>query len=90
MASNFSDACHAQPDIVDAMDKEVTVLFAANREGRVEIVYYCPTCEAVNELIGRDTRILLCRECKALLTARHASIEVIHEQPEEQEKPGAT
>lgn len=56
----------------------VQTLFVANRQGRIEIVYYCPVCEAVNDLIGRSTDRLLCRECNTILNATNAQLEVTH------------
>jgi hypothetical protein len=66
------------PCVSGAAMNVVQTLFVTNREGRIEIVYYCPICEAVNDLIGRSTDQLLCRECKGLLSATNAQLEVTH------------
>jgi hypothetical protein len=54
----------------------VETLYICNRNGLMEVLYYCPVCEAGNELIGRDTARLLCQECKSLLTAKNAKLEI--------------
>jgi hypothetical protein len=58
------------------IEAEISVLYVANRCGQIDIVYYCPRCEAVNELVGRDVKRLLCRECHAWLSACSAALEV--------------
>jgi hypothetical protein len=62
----------------------IQTLFVANREGLLEIVYYCPVCEAVNALIGRSTDRLLCHECRTILTAAKATLEIVHPPEREQ------
>jgi hypothetical protein len=63
------------PCVSGAAMNVVQTLSVTNRQGRIEIVYYCPICEAVNDLIGRSTDQLLCRE---LLSATNAQLEVTH------------
>jgi hypothetical protein len=63
----------------------IPTLFVANRNKHIEIVYYCPTCEAINELVGRNTDRLLCRECRSILTATDAALELL--QPRDENRP---
>jgi len=62
----------------------IHTIVAVKRKTRVQLLYYCPRCESVNEL---DTFILTdleCHDCEEPLSAEAAVLEVINPGPEEQ------
>ena len=59
------------------MTYTIEVLFVANRQTALEVLYYCPCCGAINEILGpHDLRALECRECKAVNDASGARLEL--------------
>lgn len=59
------------------MKAAIDKLFVMNRGSYVEILYYCPICESINELSTEQKfDNLICRNCQALLTAQSSPIEI--------------
>lgn len=67
------------------MQLTIAKLFAVKRKLTIEVLFYCPSCEATNEVGGAQLlNDLQCRECHALLTAEHAQVEAINPPAAEQ------
>jgi hypothetical protein len=66
------------------MKEAVDKLFVVKRGARLEVLFYCPHCEAVNEIgPGFELERLLCRECHTSLDAVHATVDVLNPPREE-------
>ena len=68
-----------------AMRMAVDRLFVVKRRMTVEILYYCPNCESINEVLGtQKLDELRCKECQASLTAEGSTIEAVNPPAQEQ------
>ena len=60
------------------MEGKIPKLYVVKRRLKLEVLYYCPLCEAVNEvLFAQSLSGLSCRECAASLTAEDAVLEIV-------------
>lgn len=63
----------------------VNILYAVKRASTVEILYYCPCCESINELrLHPELTFLRCTNCGEALSAASAKIEAVNPPPEDQ------
>ena len=67
------------------MADHVAILYAVKRKATVQLLYYCPSCEAVNEIaLSGNLASLRCRECDEQLSAIEARVEAINPPTREQ------
>lgn len=60
------------------MLRSVDKLYVIKRPRRIQILFYCPECESVNELESRqDLTCLRCRDCRKELDGSEGTLEVI-------------
>ena len=65
---------HANARTIRQSDK----VFMVRRHMRFELLYYCPTCESVNEISTFDNiAALVCHDCKQVCSATWAALEII-------------
>ncbi len=59
------------------VENMVEILFIANRGSRIEILYYCPRCESVNEALSSDDlSAMKCRDCQQINDASAEPLEL--------------
>jgi len=60
------------------MEGTILKLYVVKRRLKLEVLYYCPLCESVNEVfLAHLLDVLKCRECAAALTAEDAVLEIV-------------
>ena len=61
------------------MGEQIDQIFVVKRADRLELLFFCPVCESVNELtIPHSLASLTCRNCGLVtLDARSSRVEVI-------------
>jgi hypothetical protein len=63
----------------------VRTIFAVKRKTKVQLLYYCPRCESINEVpVDLQLLRLVCHDCGCELSGEAAILEVINPPPDEQ------
>ena len=56
----------------------IDILYVVKRPSQIQVLYYCPFCEAVNELCcTHDLWDISCRDCERRVRATHSVMELI-------------
>ena len=67
------------------MDNHIDILFVAKRDTALEVVYYCPACEAVNSITDISSLSRLrCRECGQINDGTGARLDASPANPTEE------
>jgi len=64
---------------------DIDKLFVVKRSMAIQVLYYCPRCESINEVVDlQQLDALRCHECACELSATSAYLEAITPPADEQ------